>query len=102
MLCHSEKEKFLAASQKEFTTLQNHRTWYLVDTLKDGTQSIPLIWVFSYKFNTNSFLLKYKAQLCIRGDLQPVTRQDNYAAILAAKTFHALMAIMTAFDLEPC
>ena len=43
MLRHPEKEKFLAASQKEFTTLQDRGTWYLVDTPKDGTRTIPLI-----------------------------------------------------------
>src|SRR5438876_4639046 len=48
----------------------------------------------------NSNLMKHKAQLCVRGDLQPPTAQDTYAATLAACTFRALMAIAAAFDLE--
>ena len=44
--------------------------------------------------------MKYKARLCIRGDLQPPTAQDTYAATLATRTFRALMAIAAAFDLE--
>ena len=44
--------------------------------------------------------MKYKARLCVRGDLQPPTAQNTYAATLAAHTFRALMAIAAAFDLE--
>jgi Reverse transcriptase (RNA-dependent DNA polymerase) len=60
---------------------------------------LPLLWVFKYKFDTNGYLTKFKARLCVRGDLQ-TTEQDTYAATLAARTFRALMAISAAFDLE--
>jgi Reverse transcriptase (RNA-dependent DNA polymerase) len=43
--------------------------------------------------------MKFKARLCVRGDLQ-TTEQDTYAATLAARTFRALIAITAAFDLE--
>ena len=43
--------------------------------------------------------MKFKARLCVRGNLQS-TEQDTYAATLAARTFRALMAIAAAFDLE--
>ena len=46
------------------------------------------------------YLEKYKARLCIRGDLQESSREDNYAATLAARTFRALMAIAAPYDLE--
>jgi hypothetical protein len=61
---------------------------------------LPLIWVFTYKFDTDGFLIKFKARLCVRGDLQELTHQDTYAATLAARTFRILMAITAAFDLE--
>jgi len=44
--------------------------------------------------------MKHKAWLCVRGDLQPPTAQDTYAATLAARTFRALIAIAAVFDLE--
>ena len=48
----------------------------------------------------NGNLVKHKARLCVRGDLQLPTAQDTYAATLTARTFRALMAIAAAFDLE--
>ena len=61
---------------------------------------IPLKWVFLYKFDTDGYLLKHKARICVRGDLQPFTDEENYAATLAHKTFRALMAITAAFGYE--
>ena len=55
--------------------------------------------MFKYKFDTNGYLTKFKARICVRGDLQD-TNQDTYAATLAYRTFRALMGIAAAFDLE--
>ena len=44
--------------------------------------------------------MKYKARICIRGDLQECSIEDNYAATLAARTFQALMALTAVYDLE--
>jgi len=43
---------------------------------------------------------RYKARICVRGDLQPFSDKDNYTATLVAKVFRALMAIVAYFDLE--
>ena len=56
--------------------------------------------MFSYKFNTNGFLTKFKARLCVRGDKQPFNSLDTYAATLASITFRVLIAIYAKFDLE--
>ena len=100
MLGHPEQEGFQNAAQREYQTLDRRGTWCLADFPSKKTQVIPVTWVFTYKFDTDGFLLKYKARLCVRGDLQPTTKHDNYAATLAAQTFRALMAITAAFDLE--
>jgi hypothetical protein len=55
--------------------------------------------VFKYKFDTDGYLIKFKARLCVRGDLQS-TEQDIYAATLAVRIFRALVALTAAFDLE--
>ena len=47
----------------------------------------------------DNFLIKEKARVIARGDLQ-TTFEDIYAATLAAQTFRAIIAIMTHFDLE--
>lgn len=58
------------------------------------------MWVFTYKLDSDGCLVKYKARLCVRGNLQETDYKDNYAATLAARTFRALMAILAAFYLE--
>ena len=60
---------------------------------------LPLMWVFTYKFDEDGYLYKYKARLCVRGDLQE-TWGDTYAATLAIKVFRSLIAIAAAFGLE--
>jgi len=57
------------------------------------------MWVFTYKFDQDSYLLKHKARLVAQGDLQ-YTIEDTYAATLAAQTFRAVIAIVAAFNLE--
>jgi hypothetical protein len=58
------------------------------------------MWVFTYKFDTDGFLVKFKARLVVRGDLQPASDKDNYAATLAARVFRSLVAITAQFDLD--
>jgi len=57
------------------------------------------MWVFDYKFNKDGYLLKYKARLVARGDLQE-QYGDTYAATLAARLFRALIALACAFNLK--
>ena len=34
----------------------------------DNTRSV-IAWVFTYKIDTNGYLIKFKAQFCVRGNL---------------------------------
>jgi hypothetical protein len=58
------------------------------------------MWVFTYKLDEDGYLVKFKARLVVRGDLQQSEFKDTYAATLAARVFRALMAIAAYFDLE--
>jgi len=60
MLHHPHKEGFLAAARKEYTEVDVRQTWKAVPR-PPKTQVIPLMWVFTYKFDTNGYLTKYKA-----------------------------------------
>jgi hypothetical protein len=80
------------AATKEYQDLERRNTFKPVPKTSKMT-TLPLIWVFTYKFDTDGYLIKFKARLCVRGDLQPLNHQDNYAATLAARTLRALMAI---------
>ena len=100
LLRHPHKDQWIQAANIEFEHLTKRETFETVskDTATEAN-ILPLTWVFKYKFDTDGFLLKHKARLCVRGDLQK-TDKDTYAATLALKTFRALMALTAAFDLE--
>ena len=57
------------------------------------------MWVYKYKFDEDGWLVKHKARLVARGDLQH-TNFDTYVATLAARLFRLLMALVASFDLN--
>lgn len=63
------------------------------------TEVLPLMWVFTYKFDEEGYLYKFKARICVRGDLQEIWG-ETYAATLAMKVFRALIALAAAFGLQ--
>jgi hypothetical protein len=93
--------EFKVAARKEYSDLDRRGTFQTI-TLSDakGHFIIPVMWVFTYKFDIDGYLVKFKARLVVRGDLQPLIGQDNYTATLAARVFHALIAIAAQFDLD--
>ena len=101
MLTHPHASQFKLAADKEFTDLLAKKTFEYVDnsSIDQEESPLPLLWVFKYKFDSNGYLVKHKARLCARGDLQ-TTEEETYAATLATQTFRAVMALVAAFDLE--
>ena len=84
---HPLAKNWLAAANIEMKTCQKQDTFrkVLKQTAR-GKQSLGLIWVFAYKFDTDGYLLKLKARLCVRGDQQS-TEQKTYVTTLTVKTF---------------
>jgi hypothetical protein len=98
---HPHRLGFKAAAEKEITDLRKQDTFQSIQESSVRRFVIPLMWVFTYKFDDNGYLIKYKARLVVRGDLQRYSIHDEtYAATLASKTFRALMAITAYFDLD--
>lgn len=96
---HIYGKEFEDAAKREYQALADRDTFKIVPKTSE-IKAIPLTWVFTYKFDTNGYLTKFKARLCVRGDLQLRTDKETYAATLAARTFRALMAVTAAYDLE--
>jgi hypothetical protein len=85
----------------EYRDLERKDTFTAVPLAETkGAFVVPLMWVYSYKFDTDGFLKKFKARLVVRGDLQRSKNEETYAATLAARVFRALMAIAAYFDLD--
>lgn len=97
---HPFGPQFKQATKVEVNALEAQGTFKPI--LRDQAKGriLPVTWVFKYKYNKHGFLIKFKARLCVRGDLQPLDEKETYAATLAGKTFRVLMAIAAKFDLE--
>ena len=96
---HRHAKEFRRAANVEYSALETRGTWKIVDK-SDCYAPILLKWVFTYKTDADGFLIKFKARLVVRGDLQEMDTQDVYAATLAFKVFRSLMALVAAFGLE--
>jgi hypothetical protein len=75
-ITHPHREGFLAAAEKEYWDLERRETFRSVPNAP-GHKVLPLMWTFLYKFDTDGYLVKYKARLCVRGDLQGPTHLDT-------------------------
>jgi len=95
---HPEQKEFKHAADAEIQSLEQKETYELVDYPKDK-QVLPLKWVFTYKFDDAGYLIRHKARICVRGDLQHQTKDDIYAATGAYRSFRILMALVCAFGL---
>ena len=68
LLTHPHCDGFLEAARKEYSDLEKLKSFKKVTRPRDS-QIIPVKWVFIYKFDTDGYLMKYKARICVRGDL---------------------------------
>jgi hypothetical protein len=100
MMNHPMAQYFRAATHREMRALITKHTWDEV-ILPLGARAIPTKWVFTYKEDADGYITKFKARLCVRGDLQlGVHKRDVYAITATFKTFRLIMALVAAFDLE--
>ncbi|EDN10858.1 predicted protein [Histoplasma mississippiense (nom. inval.)] len=97
---HPYRDEWINAAKREWDSITQRNTYEVVSRPSKDTPVIPLCWVFTYKFDDDGYLVKFKARICIRGDLQPVSELDTKAHTLAARTFRILLAIINAFDLD--
>ena len=96
---HLYRDGFIKAAHMEFKALKSKNTFIIV-LIPAGEKPIPTRWVFIYKFDESGFLIYYKAQIVIRGDIEPLTGEETYAAILAFCVFRSLMALAAVYNLS--
>jgi hypothetical protein len=66
---HRYAKEFKEAADKEYQSLNDRGTFKIVRKTPD-IKVIPLTWVFTCKLDTDGYLIKFKARICVRGDLQ--------------------------------
>ena len=92
---------FRAAMEKEIKELQAHGTWQGVvkNTFPKDAEIVPLTWVFRIKHLPNGELDKFKARLCVRGDLQAEER-ETYAPVVRWSTIRTVLAFALKMKLK--
>jgi hypothetical protein len=66
---HVHGKQFEAATEAEFSKCWKKSTFAKPDiTAEHIKEAVPLMWVFSYKFDKDGYLYKYKACLVVQGD----------------------------------
>ncbi|MBE3047272.1 hypothetical protein IMZ48_33080, partial [Candidatus Bathyarchaeota archaeon] len=97
---HQFSKEWREAERAEITHLFQQRIATIVNNHTAKSKPLPLRWVYAYKFDKHGYLERFKARLCVRGDQQPVTGRETYAATLAARTFRTLVAIAARWNLR--
>ncbi len=99
MLSHIHSAEFKATADVEIKALLLKGTFKYASILKTDDTPLPVMWLFTYKFDEDRYLLKHKARIVAQGDLQTL-EEETYTTTLAAQTFRAVMALAAGFDLE--
>jgi hypothetical protein len=98
---HMFGSQFRGAQEIEWRDLRAKGVFRKTDKTKATAdcEVLPLMWVFTYKTDSDGYLSRFKARLDVRGDLQ-APLDNTYVATLAIRNFRALIAIANYFDLE--
>src|SRR5690606_5581924 len=97
---HSYRDDWIRAEQDELHKLKELNTFEVVSRSQAETAPLPLKWVYTYKFNKAGYLTKFKARIYVRGDIQPVSGRDTYAATLAGRSFRVVIALAAKYNLN--
>jgi hypothetical protein len=88
---HPDREKWIEAMEKEIKELEEHGVWIEVPlSSAKNSKLVPCTWVFKIKRGPDGTIKKYKARICLRGDLMdnvgdvfaPVAHQATIRAFL--------------------
>ena len=82
---HPQWSSFGTAIRKEYSNIEAQEVFELIPR-EPEVKPTPLKWDFAYKFDSEGYLVKIKARLCVCGDKQQLNGLDTYAATLAAET----------------
>jgi len=96
------KDKWIYAAEIKKKSLEKMGTFSIDNDPRQLNQVLvlPLRWVFTYKFDSDSYLTRFKARILVRRDLEPVSPEETRAITLAHRSFRTIMALVAAFDLD--
>uniref|UniRef100_H3GT68 Reverse transcriptase Ty1/copia-type domain-containing protein n=2 Tax=Phytophthora ramorum TaxID=164328 RepID=H3GT68_PHYRM len=95
------KDEWLRAMESEMKSLEDHRTWKLVDIPSDK-KAIGCKWVFRIKRDPSGKIIKFKARLVAKGFTQRpgVDYTETFAPVARKESINTAVAIAAEEDME--
>jgi hypothetical protein len=97
----ADQAHWLAAMDKELTSLHKHDTWTL-SPVPAGRSAISTKWIFKTKYNADGSICKHKARLVVRGFTQKegIDFTECYAPVARHTSLRVLLSIAASDDME--
>jgi transposase InsO family protein len=99
-----EREYWIEAIKVELSDLEKRGTWVEIseDMLPEGANVVPGTWVFKVKRFPDGRFRKFKARLCVRGDLQleGVDFFKTYAPVVSWLSVRVCLVLSAVLDLQ--
>ncbi len=95
------RKEFKRAMEKELQSLSDKGTWHAIlrSDVPQHVKIIPLTWVFRIKRLPNGDFSKFKARICVRGDLQEETR-ETHAPVVRWTTIRGVLTFAVKHKLK--
>lgn len=89
-----EKENWLFAMKEEIDSLEQNKTWVLVDEPK-GRKFLDNKWIFKIKRNLDGSVERYKARLVIRGfgQINGIDYGETYSPVVRYSSVRMILAL---------
>ena len=92
-MANAHRENWIVAAQTEIKQLEEHNAWIEVPSSEaNGHKTVPSTWVFKLKRKPDGEIKKWKARLCLRGDLM-IGVTDTYAPVVAFSTVRLFLIL---------
>ena len=100
-MADTDSDRWMGAMKEEFTSLQDNKTWTLVDR-PTNQRVLPGKWVYRHKRGSDGSIVRYKARWVIRGDQQRegIDFNETFATVVKPMSYKLIFAIAAALDWE--
>lgn len=94
-----ESDKWKQATQEEYASLINNRTWTLQE-LPPNRKAITNKWIFKKKYNQDNTVSRYKARLVVHGFSQVAGEDyfETFAPVIKFPTVRIVLALVAHLD----
>ena len=100
-MASEHRDKFMEAAKVEINGIESHGTWKQVSISSVKGTITPCIWIFSIKRSPDGVIKKFKARLCLRGDLQRGAF-ESYAPLASFSTVRIFLITSLMFGWSTC